>query len=75
MTKYNFFVCKCDKNGVLSPNTKKNIEEDFNEDTKENETHVSGDMASLLHLALYELQKQKEEIKTLKEEIKLWNLK
>lgn len=46
-----------------------NIEEDYNEDTKENETHVSGDMASLLHLALYELQKQKEEIKFLKQEI------
>ena len=47
-----------------------NIEEDYNEDTKEHETHTNGDMASLLHLALYELQKQKEEIKTLKEEIR-----
>ena len=33
-------------------------------------TSTSADMTSLLHLALYELQKQKEEIKTLKEEIK-----
>ena len=29
MAKYNFFVCKCDKNGILTSNTKKNLEEDF----------------------------------------------
>ena len=46
-----------------------NIEEDFNEETEKIETHVNADLTSLLHLALYELQKQKEEIKFLKQEI------
>ena len=45
-----------------------NITEEISEDG-EIMTSTSADMASLLHLALYELQKQKNEIKLLKEQI------
>lgn len=47
--------------------------EEIHDDTNEIKTHTSADMTSLLHLALYELQKCKSEISSLKEEIK--NLK
>lgn len=56
------------KNHPLS-NIFLDIEEELNEETNSYETVINADMKSLLHLALYELQKCKREIQNLKDQI------